>query len=77
MNIKTNQMALLKVLYLEQPHQSGDPFVEIRQWETADGINSDLIVEHGQLNAAGELETECQVMPFFMSVREVLVMVGI
>lgn len=77
MNITMNQMALLKILYSEQPQRSGDLFVEIRQWETADGANSDLIVEHGQLNAAGELETECEVMPFFMSVRAVLVTVGI
>lgn len=77
LGIAVGQMACLKVLYGDYPECEGDSFVEIRQWETADGNNSDLIVEHGQLDEAGELQTQCRVMPFFLTVREVLETVGI
>lgn len=74
-NIK-KQPAHLTVLYAEHPQQVGDPFVEVRQWKLIGQDDTDLIVEHGQLNQDGELQTECQVMPFFMTVREVLKIVG-
>lgn len=72
-----NQIAYLKVLYAEYPEYEGDSFVEIRQWETADDASSDLIVEYGKLDEAGELQTQCRVMPFFLTVPEVLATVGI
>ena len=50
----------------------GDNFVQIRQWETAVGDSAELIIEHGQLDERGDLQTSCEVMPFHLSVREVL-----
>jgi hypothetical protein len=70
--IKNQQVATLKVLYEETPQKPGESFVQIRQWETAVGDNSELIVEYGQLDLFGDLHTECQVMPFHMSIREIL-----
>ncbi len=68
-----SHVATLKILYEETPIKSGDDFIQIRQWETAVGENSELIVERGQLDEAGDLQTESQVMPFYMSVQDVLV----
>ena len=65
-------IASLKILYEEIPTIPGDCFIQIRQWETAVSENSELIVEYGQLDESGELITQCQVMPFFMTVRDVL-----
>ncbi len=71
--ITTNQQqAALHILYSEQPEKPGDHFIEIRQWQTAGSEQAELVVEHGQLDETGELQTDCRVMPFFMSVREVL-----
>ena len=71
-----NQIATMNVLYSEHPQQSNDQFIEIRQWETVDGEAMELIVEFGRLNAAGELSTQCQIMLFHLSVREILVEVN-
>lgn len=70
--ITKQEQATLQILYSEVPVNPGDPFIEIRQWQTAVGEQTELIVEHGNLDEAGELQTQCQVMPFFLSVREVL-----
>lgn len=70
-----NQIAYLKVLYAEYPEYEGDSFVEIRQWETADGNSSDMVVEYGHLDEEGELQTRCEVVAFFLSVREALAIV--
>lgn len=64
--------ATLKVLYSEQPRKAGGCFVEIRLWETGSGEKIELIAEYGQMDLTGELVTQCQVMPFYMTVREVL-----
>lgn len=66
------QVASMKVLYEEIPIISGDSFIQIRQWETGVDEQTDLIVDYGQLDETGELQTYCQVMPFFKSVEEVL-----
>lgn len=66
------QTATLRVLYEETPIKPGDCFVQVRRWETAVGEQIELIVEHGQLDETGELNTQCQVVPFFKTVREVL-----
>lgn len=72
MNEKYEQIAVLKVLYCERPEVAGEVFVEVRQWETVNGERLELVAEYGRLNEVGELVTVCQVMPFFLSVREVL-----
>ncbi len=77
LNENSLQPASLKVLYSELPIQPDDCFVQIRQWETADGESSDLIVEYGRLDETGDLQTECQVLPFFMTVREALATVKV
>jgi hypothetical protein len=77
LNGNNQQPATLKVLYSELPIQPDDCFIQVRQWETADGESSDLIVEYGRLDEAGDLQTESRVLPFFMTVREALATVGI
>lgn len=69
--------AVLEILHEQAPAQAGDRFVQIRRWETAVGANAELIVEHGTLEKSGDLVTQCVVMPFFMSVQDVLVNIGI
>ena len=69
----TNQaMAVLNILHQQIPQAVGDCFIEIRQWQTESDEQADLIVEYGRLDDTGELETECQVKPFFMSPQEIL-----
>jgi hypothetical protein len=46
-------------------------FIEIRQWLTAEGEYSDLIVEQGLLQD-GDLQTETMVLPFHYSVDQAL-----
>ena len=69
----TNQaVAVLNILHQQIPQAVGDCFIEIRQWQTESDEQADLIVEYGRLDDTGELETECQVKPFFMSPQEIL-----
>ncbi|MCB8923141.1 MAG: hypothetical protein H6662_16260 [Ardenticatenaceae bacterium] len=77
MNVKSQQAAILRVLYSALPIRLDDRFVQIRRWETADGDSSDLIVEYGREDENGDLQTECQVLPFYMTVQEALATVGI
>lgn len=70
--VKKQQIATFKMLHAEHPEKSGDCFVEIRQWETADGKQIELVVEHGQMDLFGEVITSCTVMPFYFTVQEVL-----
>ncbi len=78
MQVKTNEQvsATRKVLYAEYPQQVGDCFIEIREWSTANGDHVELIVEFGQMDLSGDVVTQCKVMPFFMTVREVLQEIG-
>ena len=64
--------AVLNILHQQIPQAVGDCFIEIRQWQTDRDEQADLIVEFGRLDGTGELETECRVMPFFMSPQEIL-----
>ena len=69
----TNQaMAVLNILHQQIPQAVGDCFIEIRQWQTESDEQADLIVEYGRLDDTGELETECQVKPFYLSPQEIL-----
>ena len=69
----TNQaMAVLNILQQQIPQAVGDCFIEIRQWQTESDEQADLIVEYGRLDDTGELETECQVKPFYLSPQEIL-----
>ena len=72
MTTATNAAAVLSILHEQIPQTSGDCFIEIRQWQTDRDEQADLIVEYGRLDGMGELETECRVMPFFMSPQEIL-----
>ncbi|MEM7334748.1 MAG: hypothetical protein AAF490_21910 [Chloroflexota bacterium] len=75
MNQRSSQ-AVMEILHEESPDKVGERFVQIRRWETTVGENAELIVEHGTLNDFGELITQCHVMPFFMTVSEVLMSIG-
>ena len=68
----TQAVAVLSILHQQIPQKVGDCFIEIRQWQTESDEQADLIVEYGRLDGDGELETECQVKPFFMSPQEIL-----
>lgn len=68
----TNAAAVLSILHQQISQAVGDCFIEIRQWQTQPDEQTDLIVEYGRLDGTGELETECRVMPFFMSPQEIL-----
>ena len=68
----TNAAAVLSILHQQIPQAVGDCFIEIRQWQTEPDEQADLIVEYGRLDGDGELETECQVKPFYLSPQEIL-----
>ena len=68
----TQAVAVLYILHQQIPQTVGDCFIEIRQWQTESDEQTELIVEYGRLDGDGELETECQVLPFFMSPEDVL-----
>ncbi|MCA9943736.1 MAG: hypothetical protein KC449_09660 [Anaerolineales bacterium] len=68
----TNAAAVLSILHQQIPQAVGDCFIEIRQWQTDRDEQADLIVEYGRLDETGELETECQVKPFYLSPQEIL-----
>ena len=68
----TRTVAVLSILHQQIPQEVGDCFIEIRQWQTEGDEQADLIVEYGRLDGDGELETACQVKPFFMSPQEIL-----
>lgn len=74
MNYQNNctQVAVLNILYSEEPVRVGDRFLQIRQWVTPSGEYSDLIVETGRLQPNDDLETECRVMPFYNTVADVI-----
>lgn len=66
------KVATFKILYAEHPEKVGECFVEVRMWETADDAHAELIVEYGQMDISGDVITTSKVMPFYMTVREVL-----
>lgn len=66
------QIATLQILYSEQPQFPGDRFLQVRKWETSNGEQTDLIIEHGHLDDMGDLYTQCQIVPFYMALPEVL-----
>ena len=68
----TQAVAVLYILHQQIPQTVGDCFIEIRQWQTESDEQADLIVEFGRLDGDGELETECQVKPFYLSPQEIL-----
>ena len=68
----TQAVAVLSILHQQIPQAVGDCFIEIRQWQTDRDEQADLIVEYGRLDDTGELETECQVKPFYLSPQEIL-----
>ena len=70
------QTAQLSILYEETPITPGDRFIQIRRWEAVIDECVELVVEYGHLDENGELYTQCQTMPFFMSIQDVLLSVG-
>ena len=72
MNNQKPHIASLSILYSETPKKTGDVFVEIRQWETFDSEQQELIVEYGRLLDDGDLQTQTQVVPFYQTIKEVL-----
>jgi len=42
-------LGALHILCQQEPDERDRRFIEIRQWLTADGVHSDLIVERGLL----------------------------
>ena len=72
MTMDTKTVAVLSILHQQIPQAVGDCFIEIRQWQTESDEQADLIVEYGRLDDTGELETECQVKPFYLSPQEIL-----
>lgn len=68
----TQAVAVLSILHQQIPQKVGDCFIEIRQWQTEGDEQTDLIVEYGRLDDTGELDTECQVKPFYLSPQDIL-----
>ena len=64
-------LGALHILYQQEPTEIDRRFIEIRQWLTADGDHSDLIVEQGLLQD-DDLQTQTRVMPFHYSVDQAL-----
>ena len=56
-------LGALHILYQQQPTDLDRRFIEIRQWLTAEGEYSDLIVEQGLLQD-DDLQPETMVVPF-------------
>ena len=57
-------LGALHILYQQQPTDLDRRFIEIRQWLTAEGEYSDLIVEQGICCKVDDLQTETMVVPF-------------
>lgn len=72
MNYTIRQNATFSILHAEHPLHPGDRFIEIRQWQTPDCNTIELIVEYGRLDESYELRTKCQVMPFYLTVSDIL-----
>jgi hypothetical protein len=64
-------LGALHILYQQQPTDLDRRFIEIRQWLTAEGDYSDLIVEQGLLQD-DDLQTKTTVMPFHYSAEQAL-----
>jgi hypothetical protein len=72
MTTANQAVAVLNILHQQIPQAVGDCFIEIRRWQTERDEQAELIVEYGRLDGTGELETECRVMPFYLSPQEIL-----
>ena len=68
---RNRHLGSLHILYQQQPTKLDRRFIEIRQWLTAEGEYSDLIVEKGLLQE-DDMQTETMVMPFHYSVDQAL-----
>ncbi len=64
-------LGALHILYQKQPTDLDRRFIEIRQWLTAEGEYSDLIVEQGLLQG-DDLQTETMIMPFHYLAEQAL-----
>jgi len=64
-------LGALHILYQQQPTDLDRRFIEIRQWLTAEGEYSDLMVEQGLLQD-DDLQTETMVMPFHYTAEQAL-----
>jgi hypothetical protein len=64
-------LGALHILYRQQPTNLDRRFIEIRQWLTAEGDHSDLIVEQGLLQD-DDLQTERKVVPFHYLAEQAL-----
>ncbi len=71
LTIGHRHLGALHILYQQQPTDFDRRFIEIRQWLTADGEHSDLIIEQGLLQD-DDLQTETMVMPFHFSAEQIL-----
>ena len=64
-------LGALHILYQQQPTDLDRRFIKIRQWLTAEGEYSDLVVEQDLLKE-DDLQTESIVMPFHLSAEQAL-----
>jgi hypothetical protein len=62
----------LHILFQQEPTTDDERFVQVRQWLTVEGEYSDLVVEHGRTDETGDLATEIEILPFFLSTEEAL-----
>ena len=62
----------LHIHYQNEPATDDGKFVQVRQWLTAEGDYSHLVVEPGRLDESGDLATEIEVLPFLLSTEEAL-----
>jgi hypothetical protein len=62
----------LHILFQQEPTTDDERFFQVRQWLRVEGEHWDLVVEHGRTDEAGDLATEIEVLPFFLSTEEAL-----
>ena len=68
------KIAVCTIEYQQQPNGNGESFVEVRRWDAED--RSELVLEHGQLDSDGDLQTTCMVLPFHFSTEQALASLG-
>ncbi len=69
---RNRHLGSLHILYQKEPTTDDGKFVQVRQWLTVEGDYSDLVFEHGRTDETGDLATEIEVLPFFLTTEEAL-----
>lgn len=68
----SEQIAICTVEYQQMPEDGA--FIEVRRWSAQD--RTELVLEHGQLDGEGDLQTTCTILPFHYSTEEALAALG-